>query len=254
MIRKIYNLIPKKLQQKIKLLFYNSKEKDFSFSLENDQYRSKGENWSVLTTSPLYFIVKDLKRYERFYNISPGDTILDAGANEGILTVIYSQKVQETGKIFSFEPDSNNIENLKMNLALNNNHFNIQLIEKGIWNRKMEVEFFQTGNVASSIFYEGKNAVKKKIQVISIDEFVKVQKIQRLDFIKMDIEGAEIEAIRGAKNTIENLKPNFAIASYHIVNEEYTYKALESIFLEFNYPYKTVFYGDGEIITYAGSV
>ena len=68
----------------------------------------------------------------------------------------------------------------------------------------------------------------------------------------MDIEGSEIKALEGARNSISSLKPNFTIASYHIVENEPTYKKVEEFFTEMNYPYKTIFYDDGEIITYAG--
>ena len=69
----------------------------------------------------------------------------------------------------------------------------------------------------------------------------------------MDIEGAEIEALEGAVKTIEKHQPNFAIASYHLINGEQTYMALESFFKKINYPFKTVFFDDGEAITYAGN-
>ena len=82
MIRKFFNLIPKGIQQKIKLLFYNTKISGYSFIIEGGNYRTKSnEGWSVFTLSPLYFIVKDVDRYERFYKILPGDVVLDAGAN-----------------------------------------------------------------------------------------------------------------------------------------------------------------------------
>ena len=79
------------------------------------------------------------------------------------------------------------------------------------------------------------------------------EKINKLDFIKMDIEGAEIQALEGARNTILSLMPHFTIASYHIVENEVTYKKVEEFFAEINYPFETIFYDDGEIITYAGT-
>lgn len=251
--RRIFKLIPKGIQERIKLLYYNYKIKDFSFSKENGKYRTTaGNSWSILTGSPLYFIVKDVKRYERFYSINPADVVIDAGANEGILTLIYSQKVKKSGKVFAFEPDKKNINAFNNNLSFNNNINNIYLQEKGLWDKVGLIDFYEAGTVGSSIFYESVDAEKKEIEVISIDEFVSRKNIQKLDFIKMDIEGAEIEALRGAVLTINILKPNFAIASYHVVNEDYTYKMLENFFRELNYPFRTEFYSDGEIITYAG--
>ena len=253
MIRKIFSLIPEEIQERIKLLYYNAKVKDFSFSKEKENYRTTADSgWSILSLSPLYFIVKDVKRYERHYAVLPGDVVIDAGANEGILTLIYSKRVKGTGKVYAFEPDGKNLSTFKRNIALNRETENIHLQQKGLWSKNNFIGFYEAGTVGSSIFYEGKNSVKKKIEVTSIDEFVRKNDIQKLDFIKMDIEGAEIEAVRGARETIKNLKPSFAIASYHLVSGEYTYKKIEEFFAEVEYPYHTIFYNDGEIITYAG--
>lgn len=253
MIRKFFNLIPKRVQEKIKLLYYNNKISGYSFSIEEGNYQSKAhKGWSILTLSPLYFIVKDVQRYERFYEILPGDVVIDAGANEGILSLIYSQKVTESGSIFAFEPDSKNRNTFQKNLSLNTATQNIFLHKKGLWRNPDIIDFFEAGTVGSSMFYEGSNAIKKQIEVTSLDEFVKLENLRKLDFIKMDIEGAEIEALAGAVETINFLRPNFAIASYHKIDGDYTYLCLEEFFKEIGYPYKTIFYDDGEIITYAG--
>ncbi len=253
MIRKIYNLIPVVLQKRLKLKYYNFKIKGFSFSLDKDIYCSTdNKSWKIFTNTPLYFIVKDVNRYEHFYKVSKGDLVIDAGANEGILTLIYSKKVTSSGKVFAFEPDKINIKTFCYNLSLNRKTSNISLLEKGLWNKTDTIDFYEAGTVGSSVFYQDEKSVKKFISVISIDDFVASEKINKLDFIKMDIEGAEIKALEGARNTIISLKPHFTIASYHIVDNEVTYKKVEEFFSEMNYPYKTIFYEDGEIITYAG--
>lgn len=255
MIRKIYNLIPVILQKRLKLKYYNFKIKEFSFFLNKDVYCSTdNKSWKIFTNSPLYFIVKDLNRYELFYKVSEGDLVIDAGANEGILSLIYSRKVTSTGNVFAFEPDKINIKIFNNNLSLNKNTSNIRLLEKGLWNKTDSIEFYESGTVGSSVFYQKNKWIKKFISTISIDDFVASEKINKLDFIKMDIEGAEIMALEGARNTIITLKPNFTIASYHIVENEVTYKKVEEFFTAMNYPYKTIFYEDGEIITYAGPI
>jgi FkbM family methyltransferase len=253
MIRKIFNLTPIILQEWLKIIYYNFKLKEFNFSLDKDVYSSSDKkSWKIYTKNPLYFIVKDVDRYEKFYKVSKGDLVFDAGANEGILTLIYSKKVTSSGKVFAFEPDKINIKNFYYNLSLNKNTSNIRLEEKGLWNKTETIEFFEAGTVGSSVFCQDKKSMKKFISAISIDDFVLTQKITKLDFIKMDIEGAEIKALEGSRYTIISLKPHFSIASYHLVENEVTYKKVEEFFTEMNYPYKTIFYEDGEIITYAG--
>ena len=69
----------------------------------------------------------------------------------------------------------------------------------------------------------------------------------------MDIEGAEIEALDGCLQTIRDFSPNFAIASYHVVNGEQTYIKVEEFFKNINYPCKTIRFRKNEIITFAGA-
>ena len=132
---------------------------------------------------------------------------------------------------------------------------NIIIIKKLLWFEKSEIQFAEASEALSSVYYNplNKDIVKKK--AISIDEFAVENKLERLDFIKMNIEGSELEAIKGAKKTVEKFKPSFAISTDHEVNDELTYIKIEKFFKNLNY-YKveTVFYNDGNIITYATPV
>ncbi|MCK0180180.1 FkbM family methyltransferase [Flavobacteriaceae bacterium S0862] len=254
MKRLLYNLLPSSLKEKIKLKYYNFKNLKYSFAVKDVFYITREKNtWEVVTTMPLYFIVKDIDRYEKYYEIKTNDIVIDAGANEGALSVVYSQKTKHDGKVFAFEPDSKNIKILKQNVSLNANSNNIEIIEHALWSNNEIIDFYEAGTVASSIFYEDKESKKVKIKATSIDKFMIDKKINRLNFIKMDIEGAEIEALKGTIETIKKYKPNFAIASYHIVNGKPTYIGVEKFFKEIDYPFKTEFYDDGEIMTYAGN-
>jgi hypothetical protein len=76
--------------------------------------------------------------------------------------------------------------------------------------------------------------------------------IKQIDLIKMDIEGAEIQAMQGAVRIIKSYNPNLVIASYHIVDGKPTYLWLEDFFKKINYPYKTIKFRYNEIITFAG--
>ncbi|GAH16227.1 unnamed protein product, partial [marine sediment metagenome] len=79
------------------------------------------------------------------------------------------------------------------------------------------------------------------IKVTTIDRVVEELKLTRLDMIKMDIEGAEIEALQGSEHTLEALKPCLAVASYHKRNSEKTFQAVESYLIQKNYSVRTFF-------------
>jgi hypothetical protein len=73
------------------------------------------------------------------------------------------------------------------------------------------------------------------VPVQSLPDLVSRYGLTRLDFVKMDIEGAEIEAIEGAGSVLSTLKPKFAIASYHRRNGRPTAETLERLFREVGY-------------------
>lgn len=178
---------------------------------------------------------------------------MDAGANNGYISLYFSKLAGPDGKVYAFEPDAINIGHIKENIALDNTlDNNIVIQDLLLWNENTMVDFYEAGTVGSSAVWkpEGEKLVKK--EAVTIDDWVKRHNITKLDFIKMDIEGAEIEAMEGCVETLKNLKPNFAIASYHIVNGEPTYIKMEAFFKRHDYPYKTVTFKKNEIITFAG--
>lgn len=86
-----------------------------------------------------------------------------------------------------------------------------------------------------------------KDNAISIDEFAVKNKLENLDFIKMNIEGSELEAIKGVKKTVEKFKPSFVISTDHVVNDELTYIKIEKFFKNLNY-YKLKQYSTAMVI------
>ncbi|SFF74226.1 methyltransferase, FkbM family [Salegentibacter agarivorans] len=250
-MRGVIKFLPKFMTERIKVFYYNSKQPGYKFSLKNNSYKTETASWSIFSSTPLYFITKEIERYEKYYKIGRDDTVIDAGAFNGILSLVYAEKAK-SGKVFSFEPDRKNLQGLDENLNLNGNPKNIQLIKEGLWSYRGEIKFYEAGSVASSSFYKAEDSQENIISVTSLDNFVEENNIKKIDFIKMDVEGAELNILKGARKMLSNFKPNLSIATYHLVEGELTYKSVEEFFKEMNYPFETVFFNDGEIITYAG--
>lgn len=260
-IKKIISgLVPKStIKEKIKLYYYRlfNSNKNTSFDLINRAgkvlYKTSFGNIDMITNEALYAVVPDFNFYQNFYTVKKDDIVIDAGANNGHLSILFSNLVGGNGKVYAFEPDKYNIESINLNTALNPNLANnIEILDLLLWNKKELIDFYEAGTVGSSVVWKPDNDKVVKKQAISIDEWVNDNEINKLDFVKMDIEGAEIEALEGALKTIAKFKPNFAIASYHLVNGEQTYIWLERFFESINYPYKTVKFNAYEIITFAG--
>lgn len=248
------------IKEQIKLVYYGiGKPKHTSYSLLKDDenktvFKTIFEDVSLITREALYFIVPDFNYYQYFYKVKTGDVVLDAGANCGHLSIFFSKLVGKNGKIHAFEPDRFNIDRIKSNRQLNKDlPDNIKIEELLLWDENKLVDFYEAGTVGSSAVWipDADKCVKK--EAVRIDDWVLKNNIQKLDFIKMDIEGAEIEALDGCVQTIEKLEPNFAIASYHIVDGQPTYVKVEKFFKKIGYPYKTVRFRKNEIITFAGA-
>ena len=259
-IKKIISTIfPKgNLKEQIKLAYYSwNKPKHTTYELvkgkEKVAFKTTFKEVSLITNEALYFIVPDFMYYQHFYKVKTNDVVLDAGANCGHLSLFFSKLVGKDGVVYAFEPDSLNSRRINKNIELNIDLAdNIKIEDLLLWNENKLVDFYEAGTVGSSAVWipDSDKCVQK--EAIKIDDWVIKNKIQKLDFIKMDIEGAEIEALEGCVQTIENLKPNFAIASYHIVNGEATYIKVEEFFKKRNYPYQTMRFRGNEIITFAG--
>ena len=215
-------------------------------------YKTSVDGVSLTTHTSLYNIIADFGFYQHFYKIKAGDVVMDAGANVGILSLYFAKVTGPTGAVHAFEPDSLNIASMQANIKLNPDVKNISIYDLLLWNENKTIDFEEAGTVGSSaVSISDKSKVVKK-QAVTIDSWVKNQNLQRLDFIKMDIEGAEIEALDACRDTIARFKPKFAIASYHIVQGEVTYIKVEEFFKSIGYSYKTVTFNKHEIITFAG--
>lgn len=109
-------------------------------------------------------------------------------------------------KIYAFEPDSQNYERCSKRCRLENIK-NVELHNKGLWSCETELSFQETGNSCARV---GEGTIV--IRTVSIDA---VTEGEPVSFIKLDIEGAELEALRGAEQTICKYHPRLAISIYH---------------------------------------
>jgi len=170
------------------------------------------------------------------------DIVLDCGAHIGSFSYIASKKAS---LIFAFEPIPSTHHVFKKNIRLWRIK-NIIPIKKAVYldrrNCSFFVDFMRTDGSTLSKKRAKKLSQPKliKVKCISIDNFVKEKRLKRVDFIKMDIEGAEIEALKGAKNTIKKFKPRMVIAAYHFQGDKIK---IPKIVLSIRRDYKYKFVG-----------
>jgi FkbM family methyltransferase len=139
------------------------------------------------------------------------EVFIDCGAFDGDTIDTFIRKMEENDKkiaqIIAFEPDEENFNKLKVR-----NFENTMLFKKGVYDQKTTLSFSGTGNTRNAI----SDAGLFNIEVDTIEKTPPPPPIKFGGmFIKMDIEGAELAAIEGARNTIKTYKPKLAICVYH---------------------------------------
>jgi FkbM family methyltransferase len=170
----------------------------FSIKLGNFLYKNAfplyKRMYSVFKNRQDAFEIELLKKY-----IKPGDVVLDIGANIGYYAQILSELVGEKGQIHCFEPDASNFKHLQKSVG----HLkNIVLNNKAVGPRTEIIKIYTSKELnVDHRTYEPENYDEiMEIPAVSIDDYLKGKKV---DFIKMDIQGFEIEAVKGMVNTIK---------------------------------------------------
>ncbi len=153
--------------------------------------------------------------------LKPGEHFLDIGANIGIVSLIASRSVGNTGKVYSVEALPATRKLLEENIALNEAQ-NIKVVPFALLDKTGEVQFFGSidGNIGgSSLSAQGQKGAPVIVEGRTLDSLLADGTIERCDVMKMDIEGAEILALQGMKNLFANHKPRavmIEIADEHL--------------------------------------
>lgn len=154
--------------------------------------------------------------------VEPDDCVIDAGACWGGSALYFACKAS-SGEVHAFEFDQGNLTVFKTNMKLNPAVAErIKLVEQPLWSESGKPMFVQeSGGPSSKVMSFNTGRFTNQVETIALDDYVERQGIKRVDYIKMDIEGAEEEALRGAKNTIRLMKPKLAICLYHKPDDLY---------------------------------
>lgn len=128
--------------------------------------------------------------------IKEGDVVLDIGANIGYYTLIFARLVGEKGKVYAFEPDPDNFALLKKNVEING-YRNVVLVQRAVSNKTGKIKLYLAELSGGHRIYDSHDNRKSiEIESIRLDDYFNNYN-GRIDFIKMDIEGAEGYAIQG---------------------------------------------------------
>ncbi len=148
----------------------------------------------------------ELAFLDRF--ISSGSVAIDAGANCGIYTVAMAKLVGSSGRVIALEPGEQAGQTLQRNIELNGlDH--VRLVRKALSDRDGSARLYHHGGpVGYSIAAgETEDGQSEEISSISLDSLLQQEGLDRVDLLKMDIEGAEELALRGAETMLTSSRP-----------------------------------------------
>ncbi len=137
--------------------------------------------------------------------VGPGDVVYDVGANVGYFTLLASRLVGPTGRVVAFEPNPTTLSRLRHHLALND-ATNVTVVPVGLADRDGEAEFHSVAgaNSGASSLRALDDSTVSRIELARLDRLVDELGLRLPDFVKLDIEGAELVALRGMATTLQH--------------------------------------------------
>lgn len=184
--------------------------------------------------------------------IKPDTIILDVGSNFGQMAILFAEKVGEKGKVYAFDADDFIFEILKKNIAANNLEKRIEPIFGAVHNKDGETLFFPKQDFIEFSAYgsygvdynanEGRKLTSFTIDSLNIQE--------RISFMKIDIQGGDLQAMQGAIKTIErNKMPILFEYEYHF-EDRYNMKFQDYVdfVMSINYKFEKVINGHNYLI------
>jgi len=144
--------------------------------------------------------------------LAPGMVFIDAGANEGFYTVFASYRVGKTGVVWAFEPSKREMERLTTNVGLNS-LANVRTFGVGLADEDTDAELLIAGdehsghNTLGQFVYESELSKRESVPLRRLDNLVRENALKRLDFLKIDVEGAEWRVLAGALGALRLFRP-----------------------------------------------
>lgn len=162
--------------------------------------------------------------YLDFAGLKDGDVVLDIGAYAGVTSIIFAQLVGPRGHVYAFEADELNYDCAKINIQMAAKVMgieNITLFRKAVWSHGDGVLFSNEGAMGSSAvaITGGKRGLDQVVESIRLEDFFAQNGLDRVDFVKMDIEGGEVEVLKSSGSFLKQMGARL-IVEPHLVKGE----------------------------------
>lgn len=202
--------------------FFMSKYSGFFIPLNKEEVLITFDGFYAVVPINTMGITRIVKK--EYLQPSKGDVVVDAGAHYGFYTLHASRLVGADGMILSFEPHPKNYERFLTNLSSNGIR-NVMPLNKALGECDKPIRLYISSHserhstsftLNPSTHYSGNYVY---VESARLDTVVGELGIKRVDLIKIDVEGAELSILKGAKKTIDQFRPSLTIAAYHYPEE-----------------------------------
>lgn len=192
--------------------------------LHNFKYLNETLSLYLTKGGPLnaFFLKQYHCEVDENLNIGPekGDVVLDCGGCWGDTTFEFATSVGPEGKVYVYEFIPFNNAVINKNIERNPNIADrIEVIDNAVWSESGMNVYYVDNGPGSRVEFKPFSKMEGNAKTLSIDNLVQSQSIKKVSLIKMDIEGAEQAALKGALGTIAEFKPKLAISIYHSLSD-----------------------------------
>ena len=150
--------------------------------------------------------------------VNKGEVVIDCGTHVGVFT--HNALERDAKRVISIEPEPTNLECLRRNFAAEIQSGRVTIVPKGVWNSEGSLELtVNSDNSGTPSMVRKQPGYVITVVTTLIDKLVRELDLGQVDYIKMDIEGAEREALLGARETLIKYHPTLMIDSYHLPDD-----------------------------------
>jgi len=231
----LYDLLPRTITSKIQKLD-GLKNWDISVLTDKTILDIKGDTFNALDPESLCILSPKYESWmwEYLKNIKQGDVFVDVGAHIGKYTIPIAKRVGKNGLVIAIEADPENFDKLLKNISLNELD-NVIPINVAALDRECEVTLYAGPR-------KGQNSIKKNYgrgyticNAMRLDKIIENLDVSKVDFMKVDVEGSELDVLKGAMGIIEKFHPRI-IVEITFGNCSYLYEFAEAM----NYQAKSI--------------
>lgn len=194
-------------------------------------FLARGDESGLIAFFRLPYEKKERQFVQKF--LKPKMVFFDIGANQGFYTLLAAKKVGSQGKVFAFEPVPREFKNLKWNIFING-HQNVKAEAQALGCQEGFTDIFSCldGKGSYSSLQPPSEKVKArrkviKVPITSLDKYVQQNNILSIDLIKIDVEGGELDVLKGGINVLSNLRPVLMCEVSDKRTEQWGYSASE---------------------------